>query len=146
MCYKCSVILFNWVVCFIYLTHMAVQHKTPNLGVSMTMYPMLMRHAKQMMDCSLRAKATSLSLKLKRERWKMWSVAAARSVKHKSDGLLAGQMGFCQSLLHTNPHWMVWTFSKHLIESLHRDTLHATVLVLVMDKYIFKKSPGFVKY
>lgn len=51
---------------------MAVQQKTPNLSVSMTVKPVLMRHAKQMMDCSLRAKATSLSLKLKPKRCGVW--------------------------------------------------------------------------
>lgn len=54
---------------------------------------MLMKRSKQMMDCSLTAKATSLSLSLKkeigreREResmcYEMQNVVAARGVKHK---------------------------------------------------------------
>lgn len=65
------------------------------LCFSTAMYTMLMKRFKQMMDCSLTAKATSLSLPLKREIgrererqresmcYEMQSVAAAKGVKHK---------------------------------------------------------------
>lgn len=100
------------------------------LCFSTAMYTMLMKRSKQMMDCSLTAKATSLSLVLERERWGnkrdiicngMQSVAAERGVKHKLGWFQAAQMGQCHSI-HTNTWSLRWT---SFIESFNGTTVQA---------------------